>query len=160
MRTLLKRASSLVFVFLLAAGCGKSPMYDASKALKVGWHSDSVLTFEVPVKDINSFYYVSMKVRHNADYPYQNLYLFRTISSATGLEYQDTVDLTLADDRGKWLGEGIGELKTMAFAYGRGELRFTNMGKYTFTIQQGMRDTLLPGITDVGLTIELIEEKE
>ena len=135
-------------------------MYDSFVPIQNGWHSDSVLTFEVPVKDVESQYYVSMRVRHNADYPYQNLYLFRTISSATGIEYQDTVDLTMADDRGKWLGEGVGELKTMAFAYGRGGLRFTNIGKYTFTLQQGMRDTLLPGITDVGLTIELIEEQE
>ena len=152
--------SFLFLALVFMSSCGKAPMYDSFMSIENGWHSDSVLTFNVPVKDIESQYYVSMNVRHNADYPYQNLYLFRTISSASGIEYQDTVDLTLADDRGKWLGEGIGELKTMAFAYGRGGLRFTNIGKYTFTLQQGMRDTLLSGITDVGLTIELIEEQE
>lgn len=152
--------SFLVLTLVFLSSCGKAPMFDSYVSIKNGWHSDSIISFNVPVNDIEAAYYVSMSVRHNADYPYQNLYLFRTISSASGIEYQDTVDLTLADDRGKWLGEGIGELKTMAYGYGRGGLRFTTMGKYTFTLQQGMRDTLLAGITNVGLTIERIEEQE
>jgi gliding motility-associated lipoprotein GldH len=117
------------------------------------WHQDSIIRFEVQVEDVSIPYRVTMKIRHNADYPYQNLYIFRTIMSAQGLEYTDTVNLLLADDQGNWLGEGLGELKTMSWAYNRKSLQFKESGNFTFTLQQGMRDEFLKGITDVGLEI-------
>jgi len=134
-------------------------MFDVFAPIKNGWHQDSIVQFTVPVKDTSMQYFVSMKIRHNADYAYENVYLFRTISSASGIEYQDTVDLILADETGKWLGEGVGEVKTMQWGYGRGALRFNNTGKYTFSLQQGMRDSVLVGIMDVGLSIEEIDEQ-
>ncbi len=154
-----RQNSLFIFAIFLLAACDKPAMFDAFAPINNGWHQDSIVNFSVPVQDTSTQYYISLKLRHNADYPYENIYLFRTISSASGIEYQDTVDLKVADEKGKWLGEGVGEVKTMAWGFGRGGLRFKNTGKYTFTLQHGMRDSILPGIMDVGLTINAIEEQ-
>jgi len=154
------RNSIFLLGTLALAACGNPRMYDSFKPINGAWHQDSVVQFVVPVADNEETYAVSVKLRHNADYPYSNLYMFRTISSVNGIEYQDTVNFTLADATGKWLGNGIGEVKTMVWPYSRRGLKFTNTGKYTFTLQQGMRDTLLEGIMDVGLEINQITEEK
>ncbi len=155
----LKNSLTLLLVVLFLAGCGEKPLFDEIKPIaKSGWHQDSILTFVVDVKSTELQYLPSIKVRHNANYNYANLYLFRTITTDEGLEFSDTVDLTLANDVGKWLGSGIGEVKVMEWGYGRGGLRFTKDEEYTFTLQHGMRDTVLVGIMDVGLKVVEIKQ--
>lgn len=159
MRTALLQNSAVILLLLFLASCSNDAMFDVFAPINDGWHQDSIVQFTVPVKDTSANYAILVKLRHDANYNYENIYLFRTISSAEGIEYQDTVDLKMADDRGKWLGEGVGEIKTMAWAYGRGALRFNNVGKYTFSLQHGMRDTVLNGVINVGLTIKEINER-
>lgn len=154
------RNSIIVVLALLMTSCGESPMFDSFKPINGTWHQDSLVHFVVPVVDKNTSYTVSVKLRHNANYPYSNLYMFRTISSLQGVEYADTVNFTLADETGKWLGNGVGEVKTMVWPYTRRGLQFTEEGKYTFTLQHGMRDSLLSGIMDVGLEINEIKAQE
>lgn len=142
---------------MLLGACSKDPKFASFQQIGQAWHQDSIVSFVVPIKDANVDYRVAMKLRHNAEYAYQNIYIFRTISSAKGLEYADTINVILADNQGKWLGSGIGEQKTMSLPYNRQSLRFNEPGKYTFTLQHGMRDTMLQGITDIGLEIFEVE---
>ena len=151
----------ILSLILLLASCQPAAVYDEFKPVGGQWHLDSMKTFEVTISDTSVPYAVIMKLRHNADYPYANLYLFRTISSANGIEYADTVNLALANQQGKWLGSGIGEVKTMEWIYADRGLQFTDQRKYTFTLQHGMRDTLLNGIMDVGLELRpIIDQTE
>jgi gliding motility-associated lipoprotein GldH len=112
---------------------------------------------DVDVQDTLAVYRVDFQVRHTADYPYSNLYLFREIRSAHQSEYQDTVEVRLADAQGAWYGTGIGALKTLNLPYKQAGLRFPKRGIYRFRFQHGMRDEPLRGIRDFALTIE--EEK-
>lgn len=153
------RNSIILLGALILVSCGEPSMFDTFKPINGAWHQDSIIQFVVPVEDNSATYAVSVKLRHNADYPYSNLYMFRTISSVNGVEYTDTVNYTLADASGKWLGSGIGEVKTMIWPYSRRGLQFTNAEKYTFSLQHGMRDTLLEGVMDVGLEINKITEE-
>jgi gliding motility-associated lipoprotein GldH len=124
------------------------------------WHADSVLSFTIPIESVDETYAVNVKMRHNANYPFANLYMFRSITSSNGIEYQDTVNFTVADARGKWLGKGVGELKTMVWPYRANTIKFNTPGKYTFTLQQGMRVEELKGVTDIGLEVYVVPEEE
>ena len=67
-------------------------------------------------------------------------------------QYRDTIEFYLADDRGQWLGDknhGFIEMPVLL----EEEKHFSDTGTYTLTIQQGMRDSLLRGITDIGVEI-------
>ena len=100
---------------------------------------------------------MGMYVRHLDDYPYNNLYLFRTIRSSQGVEYSDTVNIALADDLGRWNGTGMSTLKTVFTPIGGGAVRFKGDERYTLSIIHGMRDTLLTGIQDVIVKFEQAE---
>lgn len=122
------------------------------------WYQDSVVTVDVNVTDTQAVYRVSFKIRHNSQYPYSNLYLFREVRSERQTEYQDTVDIRLANEAGAWNGSGVGALKTLELPYRQAGLRFPKPGTYRFRFQHGMRDEPLVGIRDLALTIEKEEE--
>ncbi len=153
--------SSLFFILLLGlVACGNQPTFDAFERIGGSWHADSILEFTVPISDVDQTYAVNVKLRHDANYPFANMYMFRKITSANGLEYQDTVNFIVADDRGKWLGKGVGEVKTMVWPYRANTLKFNTPGKYTFILQQGMRQEELPGVIDVGLEVFVVPEEK
>ncbi len=124
------------------------------------WNQDSIVQFKVNVDDISRPFMVGVELRHNDEYPYSNLYLFRTISSSDGVEYTDTVNYTLANSSGAWVGKGMGEVKTMKYPFARKTLQLNHPGEFTFTFQQGMRDENLPGILSLGLSLEQTPEHE
>lgn len=111
------------------------------------WDADSVLRFDFAILDTTPDYRMIVYVRHTERYPYQNMWLF----VGEG-QYRDTIEFYLADDRGQWLGDknhGFIEMPVLL----EEEKHFPDTGTYTLTIQQGMRDSLLRGITDIGVEI-------
>lgn len=152
-----------VLVFFLglvaAVSCTNSSIYDGFITHpQKGWHQDSVIAFEVDIKDTNTRYEITLTLRNNNNYPYSNLFLFRQIQTKAGVEFYDTAQYLLADKYGKWLGKGVGALKTSEYLYKNQALRFAKMGTYTFTLQHGMRDEWLTGIEDVGLRLVPVKE--
>jgi gliding motility-associated lipoprotein GldH len=140
--------------FAALVACGDGAIYDSFVSIdKNGWHQDSVIVFEVTVSDTSNRFEIFLTVRNNQNYPYSNLFLFREIETKGGIEFRDTAQYLLADRYGKWLGKGIGALRTNTFIYRNQALRFTKVGIYTFTLQHAMRDELLVGIEDIGLRI-------
>ncbi|MFN3875215.1 MAG: gliding motility lipoprotein GldH, partial [Flavobacteriales bacterium] len=62
----------------------------------------------------------------------------------------------LADPAGRWLGKGTGFIFASRHAkvlYRWGNT-FPASGRYTMRIEQAMRDNPLPGVIDVGVSIE------
>jgi len=157
-----KRVKANFIIAILAfvvVGCDPAPMYEEYVEVSGnGWHQDSTVTFEVNIDDTLSAYQVVWYLRNNDDYEYSNIFLFRSVSSDRGSEFGDTAEFVLADAYGKWLGKGVGELKTNTWPYKEGVLRFKRSGNYTFTLQQAMRTDFLKGVEDVGLGIYKLED--
>lgn len=147
-------------ISILLASCGQKPFYEEYQAIpKNGWHQDSTIVFSVDVEDTTQYYSLMVNLRNNNTYPFQNIYLFRQVSTAQGIEFSDTAQYMLANLYGKWLGRGTGEVKTNIYPFKNQALRFTRKGKYSFIFQQAMRTERLEGIEHVGLTIYK-EERE
>ena len=111
------------------------------------WDADSVLRFDYAITDAASDYRMIVYVRHSERYPYQNMWLF-----VGDGQRQDTIEFYLADDRGQWLGDqhhGFIEMPVLL----EEEKHFPDTGAYSLTIQHGMRDSLLRGVTDIGVEI-------
>ncbi len=120
------------------------------------WDKDSVLVFNVPVTDTLQNHNFYINVRNDVKYQYSNLWLFITIEQPDGKTIEDKFEIALADPSGKWLGEGFGGLKTREAVYRR-NVYFPMSGEYKVSIQQGMREDRLKGISDVGIRIEKVE---
>jgi gliding motility-associated lipoprotein GldH len=108
---------------------------------------DSVTHFDYTITDTQPAYRMLVYVRHTERYPYQNMWLFIGDSL-----HRDTIEFYLADDRGQWLGDkhhGFIEMPVLI----EENYHFPDTGRYEMTIQHGMRDTLLRGVTDIGFEI-------
>jgi len=111
------------------------------------WSIDSVASFEYAITDAAPDYRMLIYVRHTERYPYQNMWLFVGDSL-----HRDTIEFYLADDRGQWLGNkhhGFIEMPVLL----EENYHFADTGTYYMSIQHGMRDSVLRGITDIGLEI-------
>ena len=69
-----------------------------------GWQEDSILSYTIAVDDTINSYDVVLCVRHTESYPYQNMWLFCGFGKDSIAN--DTIEFFLADDRGRWLGNG------------------------------------------------------
>ncbi|CAI8171917.1 MAG: Gliding motility lipoprotein GldH [Cryomorphaceae bacterium] len=156
----MKKTLPLLAVVLLAS-CGKNVVLDELHSFKDSrWHMDSVVTVVWEPEQSEDPVFMSMYIRHSTEYPYNNLFLFRSIESTQGVEYTDTVNVALADPLGVWNGSGMSNLKTLEIPIGQGAVRFRDDERYTLKITQGMRDTVLYGIQDVGVQFEQVKSAE
>jgi gliding motility-associated lipoprotein GldH len=150
------RLSAIAFVLILLVSCNKNVVYsDYTKLPEEGWKTDNHLKFEVDIKDNNALHNVFLNVRHADSYPYANLFVFLTTTYPDGKTSVDTLECIFADKKGKWVGDGAGDLWDNKIPLKK-NLRFPQTGKYTFSFEQGMRSNPLPLILDFGMTIEKV----
>ncbi len=139
--------------FLLTA-CVNLNVYEKNETVHgASWPKNKIFRFEYISTDTLSSKNVDINLRHNDFYKYCNIYLLVTTIAPDGKRLIDTVEFTLADSKGKWVGSGIGNIFDLRLVY-KQNIRFGQLGKYIFYIQHGMRETELKDITDVGIRIE------
>lgn len=145
----------LVMVFL--ASCGRSSVYDQSLEIdESGWHEDSIMVFDdVMITDTVSPFNFYINLRHSEDYRYSNFYLFLNTTLPNGHTSRDTIELLLADNSGKWFGNGFGHIKDNRVLVRNG-LVFPLTGNYKFTIEQAMRedDQVIEEVKNIGIRVE------
>lgn len=151
----MKILNAFLFTVLIfaAVSCDPDMVYDHFEKTEHGqWLWDDVKTFKVDMTDTLHPFNIYIDIRHTKDYPKSNLYVFLSIISPAGAEVRDTVSIGIANERGKWLGSGFGNIKLVRLLYRR-DVRFAAPGIYTFTLEQAMRLKEVP-VTDVGIRIE------
>ncbi len=143
-----------LLILMVLISCDSNRVYEDHKPLQKGaWNVKNKLQFDVAISDLLLRYKVYLNVRNGREYPYSNLFLFLTTVSPDGKVARDTVELTLADFDGRWLGSGMGSVKFSRFLFDQ-NVRFQQAGNYQFVLEQAMRVNVLEGIYDIGLRIE------
>lgn len=141
----------------LFSSCNDNRIFEENKAIpESGWDTSNVVSFNVEIKDPSTPANFYVNVRNADGYPYSNLFLFVKTRFPNGKQSNDTLECTLADDNGKWIGKGIGDIYDNRIPFKR-NVRFPIAGIYKFEIQQGMRVSRVPLIMDIGLRIEKAE---
>ncbi|PJA08744.1 MAG: gliding motility lipoprotein GldH [Flavobacteriales bacterium CG_4_10_14_0_2_um_filter_32_8] len=139
--------------------CDTTKVYEEYQEIAgANWQKENSINFEFVAKDTLSPHNLYINIRNTGNYPYSNIYLFVTMEGPNGNLLKDTVNCILADNRGKWLGKGVGDLWDLKMPY-YGGFRFAQKGKYIVSFEQAMRvEDGLKGITDVGLRVEKTKE--
>ncbi|SEG04915.1 MULTISPECIES: gliding motility lipoprotein GldH [Parabacteroides] len=144
------------FVSLLFFSCENQALYDQYQAIdNTSWEKNKEYYFTFHVTDISTPYNLTLEIRNNNLYPYQNLWLFCNEELPVGPLKRDTIECTLADEYGKWYGHGI-SLFQSSFPI-RTNYLFPYEGQYTFSFRQGMRNEALPGIQEIGMRVKKAE---
>jgi len=142
-----------IMALVLLSACDKNRIFEENKSLSGGWKWNEPVEFAVSIPDtltpVNAF----INIRNTSAYRYANIYLFLTTTFPNGKQSKDTLNCLLADERGKWLGKGAGDLLDNQIPI-KHNVYFNQKGTYKFKLEQAMRVDPLEGITDVGLRIE------
>lgn len=141
-------------VAVLLLSCDGKKVFDQYTSIENNqWETQNKLAYKINIDDTVHTNDLYLNLRNTNDYPYSNLFMFLTITDPTGKYKTDTLELQLANDKGKWLGKGIGSvfLTKVLLLH---NFRFEHTGIYQVDVEQAMRSTTLDGITDVGIRIE------
>jgi hypothetical protein len=151
------------FTFLLLlsvsflSSCDHARIFEKNQDIpEAGWKKDNVVKFDVDIKDPATPTNFYINVRNADGYPFSNLYLFIKTTFPNGKMSNDTLECVLADEKGKWLGSGLGDIYDNQILFKR-NVRFPQAGTYKFEIQHGMRIDPVLLIMDVGLRIAKAE---
>ena len=150
----MKNIFGLVLLFLAAglAGCDNS-LYNKMKEIPdAKWDMKHPVKFDVEITDTNKMYDFYVLIRHNTDYTYGSLYTFVTTTFPGDSMTRDTIEFILAEPDGKWIGDGSGYLRSNEVMISS-KFVFPKPGLYSFEFQQAMRDTVLTGISELGIRI-------
>ena len=135
-------------------GCGPEAFYADSHGVDAaGWQAKDAGEFRWEVTDTMRLHDLYIDLRHDASYPFSNIYLFVDFTFPNGKTNRDTLACELADAQGNWLGSGPGHVLDHRIVW-HDDARFPLQGPYAVRVSHAMRQDPLPGVTDVGLRIE------
>lgn len=144
----------LSVVIITFSSCDRNVVFEDNVKLPENrWEQKNGLQFTVDIEDTINPHNLYINLRNAGGYQFSNIFLFFTTTTPTGKMERDTLELTLADASGKWLGDGLGDIWDNRQLFKK-DFRFAESGKYTFVIEQAMRIDPLPQIMDAGIRIE------
>jgi gliding motility-associated lipoprotein GldH len=151
-------ACVLCLLFCVLCSCAKDTVYNQYAVIEdYAWDKKTEYFFNFKITDNAIPYNISLNLRNNNLYPFKNLWLFYDIKLPDGSLVNDTLEVILADDFGKWTGKGI-SIYHNEFRLQTAYL-FPDTGQYMIVFRQGMRENLLKGIENIGLMIETAARK-
>jgi gliding motility-associated lipoprotein GldH len=151
---MIKSGLLMLCIALFMVSCDKNVIFEKNVKLPENrWEQKNVVTLETDIQDTVTPHNLYINVRNAGGYQFSNLFVFFTTMTPHGKIERDTVELTLADPSGKWLGDGLGDIWDNRLLF-RDNFRFPEKGNYTFSLEQAMRIDPLPQIMDVGIRIE------
>jgi gliding motility-associated lipoprotein GldH len=154
----MKKGCLIFLVLILSLSCDRQRVFEEFRPIKgQTWNSNEVMHFNVNINDTTTAHNVYISIRNTGDYEYSNIYLFVTAHSPNGSQVRDTIEITLADEHGKWLGKGAASIFTLYHPY-RENIRFPFHGIYQFDLEQAMWIKDLKHISNIGLRVEKVRE--
>lgn len=148
----------LIFVFVFVfSSCDKGRVFDENKTISENqWYYKNIIPFDVQIGDTNKLYNVYVNLRITADYKYSNIFMWLHTTNPEKKTDQRRVEIRLADDGGKWLGSGLGDIYDYQFPVLQ-KVKFPASGFYRFELEQNMRDDTLGYIKAVGVRVEEVQ---
>jgi gliding motility-associated lipoprotein GldH len=67
------------------------------------------------------------------------------------------LDIPLGTDASGWEGSGLGDIWEVRKSITKGPIKFSKIGKYTFSVAQTMRENPLPEIISIGIRVEKVK---
>lgn len=118
-----------------------------------GWEAKDTLTFIIPIDNINKNYKLSLAVRHNKSYEFNNFWVKIGQRKPKEKIMYSNKDIPLYNNFGKPYGKCTGSLCTQIFPIEK-NIQFNKKGNYTIKVIHLMRQEPLHGIKDIGIVVE------
>ena len=165
-RMIMKQYSFLITILLalilhLLSGCNRYTIVyeEYTKFDDLSWNRFDLLTFEMQVEDIASPYNIFLTVRHIPEVPYEELNLNFTIFAPGGDMRTTDYTLEFLDIDGNKQSDCLGDLCDLQVLLREG-FRFSEQGLVRFELENKYTKVELPGIIEVGLMVQKINEEK
>ncbi|MGI8635852.1 MAG: gliding motility lipoprotein GldH [Segetibacter sp.] len=143
-------------IVLVIASCQTIDVYEKTASFPHhNWKSAEKPSFTFEINDTTSLYRIFLVLRHEDAYNYNNIWINLTVKGPTGI---DTVrrEFILGNNRQGWLGSGMDDIFEHRDAFNNRPAPL-HKGKYTFTLQQDMREDPLEHILNAGIRVEKVK---
>lgn len=144
-----------IFIAFALLSCDNTIFNDVKVINNGLWEYNDSISFNIKVNKENEPFNVYIDIENTDNYKYSNLFLFVNITSPNNTTITDTIDVFMADYKGKWVGNPKGDNYYGNYLFKRA-VAFPKAGIYKTTITQGMRADTLKGITKIGITVKEI----
>lgn len=155
---------AVLVMVVVFSSCDTNTVWSDTQSIAGSWDKQEAVSFTIPSLDTLKTYNVFINLRNTNDYPFNNVFLIAAIEFPHGKTTTDTLEYKMAYPNGEWMGEGIGSVKENKL-WLRENIRFSENGTYTIILTQAVRNNgetegvnQLPGITDVGISIEEVTQ--
>lgn len=146
----------LLMIVFAGASCDPNLAYERIDTVEnEQWEYEKSFNHQFEIKDSMQWYNLYINIRNTTEYKYSNLFLFVTTTFPKGQKAKDTLECVLANPMGKWYGKGTGRYKECKIMF-KPKFRFSQQGKYSLEIKQGMRDQTVSGISEIGIRLETL----
>lgn len=141
-------------VIIFCSSCGEKYIYDKKYDItNQSWKYKDTLNFDFEIKDSMKIYNLYLEIAHTENYPFQNLYMMTYTKFPNGMRPSQLLNVELAEKTGKWQGEKSSDSWIQKVDLQKGAF-FNQVGKYTLTLTQFMRQDSLPALKSIRFAIE------
>ena len=148
------QAFILITVALTLFGCNRKTIYSHYEPTPLsGWEKNDTLSFVIGslMKEGNYLEQIGMRV--NADYPFKGLTIIvQQHTRSARIMRTDTLHAQLMDQEGNVLGDGINNLQ---YQFPLATIQLFPDDTLFVSIRHGMKREILPGISDIGVSLTL-----
>lgn len=152
--TLLYNIVSVVMTAAVAVSCATDTVYYSYAHTPVaGWEKNDTLTFNIPGMAAPGIYSQQVGLRMTSAFPFTSISLIvEQRIMPRGKVLTDTIKCPITDIRGNFLGDGISSFQYM---FPLREVTLNKKDSIHVSIRHNMKREILPGVSDIGLKMEL-----
>ncbi len=152
-----------VFALFILIGtfysCSEQPFYEKVYSFeKSQWNQRVKPSFSVDVKDISKEYNFVVTLRTTTDYKYSNLWIYMNTVTPDGSKAREPFQIQITNSEGAWVGKKTGTVVEHYLQFNKRKL--PKKGTYIFTLEQGITQTKIDEVLDIGLRVTESNSKQ
>lgn len=155
-------SNKINWIFFLSIGllffsCQDAAMYEKEYSFEgSSWSQKVKPSFKVDIKDIEKEYDFILTLRTTTDYNYNNLWVFLNTVTPSGVRAREPFEILITNPDGSWAGKKTGTVVEFPLNFKRRKM--PEKGIYTFTLEQGITESTISEVLDIGLRVEEVKK--
>ncbi len=147
------RFFGFILFLSIVSSCSEQPYYNKVYSFKNNeWTQKQKASFVVDIKEADKNYVFTLNLRTTTEYKYSDLWIFMNTLSPDGKKAREPFKICITNPDGTWIGVKTGTIVEHQFKFGKSKLPLK--GKYTFTLEQGITESKIDNVLDIGLTVQ------
>lgn len=153
-RQMMRTSWLFILILFFFAACSEQPLYEKVVSFDgKKWKQDVMPVFKVKIDNVDVNYNFTINLRTTTDYKYSNLWIFLKTETPDGMVERKPFQIMIANPDGSWIGNKTGTVVETPLTFRQRKLPLK--GQYTFTIEQGITQSDVDEVLDIGFRVEV-----